>query len=342
MRRHQAGRLGIVFALIALLVIVVGGIGGTLLYGNLQLGAVGAGSPVVVTVEPGESLGSLADSLQDQGLINSATWFAAYARIKGARFYTGQYQVNSGMDADQLLAALRGPQYRPCPPVKLVIPEGFTVDQIANRVASTSGLDITRVQYLAAVAQGGYDAPFLSIRPTGDTSLEGFLFPATYTLSSCTTAQSLVQQQLNAFANYALPLLPSSAQTAYADLITGSIVQAEARFADDFPLVASVVDNRLAAGMRLQIDSVVMYGLHMSGTPMTAADEAISTPYNTYMYTGLPPTPIDNPGVATLDGALHPAQTDYLYYVTDACGHNHYSATAAEHNAQVSEYLNSC
>ena len=339
MRGRQAGRLGVFFALIATLVVLLAAAGTTVLYGRLQLAAVGAGTPVVVTVRSGETLDQVAADLQSQGLIRSSFWFSAYARIRGVKLRSGQYQVDSGMAASEIVSRLEGPQY--CPPVKIVIPEGFTVDQIASRVASTKGLEISRQEYLDAVAHGSFNAPFLSSRPPGDTSLEGFLFPATYTLPDCTSAHDLVQMQLDGFGSNLASQLPSSGAKAYADLIIASMVQAEA-LAPDFTAVASVIDNRLAVNMRLQIDATVVYGLNQAGQAMSAADEAIDTPYNTYLRSGLPPTPIGNPGVATFDAALHPASTPYLYYVTDPCGHNHYSVTETQHEQQVRQYGSSC
>jgi UPF0755 protein len=148
--------------------------------------------------------------------------------------------------------------------------------------------------------------------------------------------------QLDDFGRRVVPLLPSGAAQAYAVLTIASIIEREADLSVDYPQVASVIDNRLADGMDLQLDSTVVYGLHLVGQVMTSADEAIDTPYNTYMNPGLAPTPISNPGLATLQGALNPASTDYLYYVTDSCGHNHYSVTEAQHEQQVQEYLDSC
>jgi UPF0755 protein len=339
MRRVQRGGLGALFALVGAIVILVAAGGVTLLYGHIELEAVGAGTPLLVTVKGGESLEQLSDSLQSQGLIKSAFFFSAYARLRGVHLRAGEYQLDSGMAASEMINVLEAPPF--CPGVTFVIPEGFTVNQIASRVAATKGLGITRQEYLDAVTAGGYDAPFLAIRPAGDTSLEGFLFPATYTVPDCASAHQVVQQQLDAFAANVVPLLPQSAPQAYADLISASLVEAEA-LPPDYATVASVIDNRLAIDMRLQIDSSVMYGLQESGAAMSPADEATDTPYNTYINPGLPPTPIDNPGTAAVKGVLAPASTAYLFYVTDPCGVAHFSVTEAQHEQQVSQYGNSC
>ena len=333
MRRRQAGRLGVVFALIGVVVVLIAAAGATLLFGRVELEAAGSGSPVVITVRSGESLSQLADALESQGVIKSAFWFSAYARLRGVHLHAGSYRVDSAMAASEVIDVLDGAPY--CPPVSFVIPEGFTVDQIATRVAATKGLDITRQAYLDAVAQDSYDAPFLSMRPAGDTSLEGFLFPATYSVPDCATAHQVVQEQLDGFRTNVVPDLPSGSQ-AYADLITASIVQAEG-LPNSFADISSVVHNRLSIGMHLQIDAIVMYGLHQSGVAMSAADEATDTPYNSYLHAGLPPTPIDNPGVATVQAAVHPASTSYLFYVT-ACGQTYYSITEAVHEQQAQEY----
>ena len=224
-----------------------------------------------------------------------------------------------------------------------MIPEGFTIDQIADRVAATKGLDITRQQYLDAVAQDSYDAPFLSIRPAGDTSLEGFLFPATYSVPDCATAHQVVQQQLDDFASNVVPDLPSGDRPGLRRPDHRLDHPGRGEVAADFPQVASVVNNRLAdrhgpADRRhRRCTACTMSGLAMSG-----ADEAIDTPYNSYLNPGLPPTPIDNPGLATLEGALQPG-LDRLPLLRHRCvraqplfGHRRQSRAAGCRNTRAS------
>ena len=337
-------RLGVIFALIAVIVVLVAGIGGTLVYARFQLGpeTSGQGAPVNVPVRAGESIDAVSNELAKLGVIRDSFWFAAYARLRGVHLHAGMYTVDSGMAASEIVARLDGPTATPAVgSVTLLIPEGLDIDQTADRVAA-DGLGITRQQYLDAVADDTFNAKFLDIRPAGDTSLEGFLFPDTFTVLKDVTAHEVIQMQLDDFGRRVVPLLPSSATQAYAALTTASIIEREADMTADYPQVASVIDNRLADGMDLQLDSTVVYGLHLVGQVMSSTDEATDTPYNTYMNPGLTPTPISNPGLATLNGALHPASTDYLYYVTDGCGYNHYSVTEAQHEQQVAEYLDSC
>jgi UPF0755 protein len=337
-------RLGAVFALCVVLLLLVGGVGGTLVYARFQLEPRSStqAMPISVTVRAGESIGAVSDDLAGLGIVRSSFWFAAFARFESVHLHAGTFTVDAGMASSEIVARLNGPSTPSVNgSVKLLIPEGLDIDQIADRVAA-SGLQITRQQYLDAVADDSYTAAFLSIRPAGDTSLEGFLFPDTFDVPKSATAHQVIQMQLDDFATRVVPLLPKSASEAYADLTTASIIEREADMTVDYPQVASVINNRLADGMDLQLDSTVVYGLHMVGQEMSSADEAVDTPFNTYLNPGLTPTPISNPGLATLGGALHPASTDYLFYVTDACGYNHYSVTEVQHEQQVAEYLDSC
>jgi UPF0755 protein len=203
-------------------------------------------------------------------------------------------------------------------------------------------LGLTAAGYLAEERTGHFSAGFLDGRPPG-TPLEGMLFPDTYEVPIGATAHDVVGQQLDAFTSKALPLLaaPPHGLTAYQLVVLASIVEREARLPADRPLVAGVLYNRLARGMDLQVDASVIYGLGVTDRAPTTDELRVDTPYNTYLHAGLPPTPIANPGLASLEAAAHPVASRYLFYVSDGCGHNHYSSTASAHDALVRQYLNS-
>lgn len=335
--RRQRGGAKLITAIAAVVILALAA-GGALLYGREQLKAPDPGSskPVSVNVVQGETLDQLANDLQSRGLIRSVFWFELFARFKGlpGRLQPGRYDVSADMGASAVVAKLSGAP--DAPPRTVTLAEGLTLNEMADKVAA-AGIGVTRDQYIAATKQQ-YDEPFLASRPAGDTSLEGFLFPDTYTLPVNGTAHDLVQMQLDDFKRRAWPLLQGRSD-AYSVLITASIVEHEAQFPDDLPKVASVIDNRLAQGMNLQVDATVLYGLGKVGQPMSQQDAQTDTPYNTYLHSGLPPTPIGNPGLATLKAALSPAQTGWLYYVSDGCGHNHYATTFDEHQQNISKYL---
>jgi UPF0755 protein len=335
--------LVVAFAVVAVLAVlgVIGG--GVVLYGRTQLEAPAAAhsTPVTVDVKSGETVDELATDLQNRGLIRSTFWFGWFAKFKGlaGNLHVGQFKLDSGMGASAIVSRLGA-----APEVtthRLVLAEGLNARQMAQRVEQ-AGLGITAQQYLTEVTSGSFDYPFLQGRPSGG-SLEGFLFPDTYSVPDGTTAHGLVKMQLDDFSQRAAPLLqsPPHGLSAYQVVVMASIVEREAQFPDDRPQVAGVLYNRLDQNMRLQVDASVLYGLHVVGRAPTAEELKQDTPYNTYLHAGLPPTPIANPGSASLQAAAHPTTTQFLFYVSDACGHNHYSTTVQQHDQQAARYLNS-
>ncbi len=340
MRRGQDGRTGVVFAIVGIVILLVVIAGGTLLYGRAQLDppAATAGAPVTITVSGGESLDTLVKDLTEHGVIRSSFWFGWFARLQGlgSRLVAGTFTLDDAMSASYIVQRLEGtPQ---AGTRHLLLTEGLTAGQMAARVGA-AGLGITADQYLKEVQAGAFSEPFLAGRPAG-ASLEGFLFPDTYDVPANATAHDIVQMQLADFANKAMPLLAGlSPQQLYATLTVASIAEREAKFDVDRPLVAGVVDNRLANRMLLQLDSTVTYGLGLNGGALTAQQLAKDTPYNTYIHSSLPPTPISNPGVSSISAAVHPAKTQYLFFLSDCSGHNHYSLTEKEHEQQINQYL---
>ncbi len=239
--------------------------------------------------------------------------------------------------------------------VKVVIPEGYTGAQIAA-LARADGL---RGDYLKAVAHAehagvlrpsAYGAPAGIPAGHAASSLEGFLFPATYELYSGTPVSKLVSEQLTAFReNFGGTLGGTSGEvhrakalgiTPYALLIVASIVEREAAIAHDRPLVAAVVYNRLRSNMTLGIDATLRYALHDFTNPLTEAQLADRSPYNTRIHKGLPPTPISNPGVAAIRAAARPAHVSYLYYVAgaDGCGEQVFSTSYANFERAAAAY----
>ncbi len=340
MRRGQPSRHGLVFVVIAVVVLMAVVGGGTLLYGRTQLDPPGATDtgPVTISVRSGERLDALIRDLAGHGVIRSAFWFGWYARLQGlgSKLVAGRYLLDGAMSASYIVQRLERPAQ--VGPRELLLTEGLTASQMAARVAA-AGVGISAAQYMAEVQRGSFAEPFLAGRPAG-ASLEGFLFPDTYAIPAKATAHDVVQMQLADFAVKALPLLAGlSPARLYATVTVASITEREAKFEADRAPVAGVIDNRLARGMRLQLDSTVTYGLGLSGGTLTAAQLAADTPYNTYLHGGLPPGPISNPGASSITAAVHPASTPDLFFISDCSGHNHYSVTAAEHAKEIALYL---
>jgi UPF0755 protein len=231
----------------------------------------------------------------------------------------------------------------PPPPPKIVritIPEGETRGQIA-RIAASEGLSGS---YLMAARRSSLLDPAHYGAPAGTPNLEGFLFPATYELYAGSPARRLVAEQLQAFEeNFGPDEIRRAHElhiTPYQLLIVASMVEREALLERDRPRVAAVIYNRLRLGMALGIDATIRYALNDFSAPLTEAQLQTKSPYNTRTHVGLPPTPISNPGVASIEAAAHPANVPYLYYVNgaDGCGDLVFSTSSAEFERNAAAY----
>ncbi len=247
-----------------------------------------------------------------------------------------------------LLRPAGHPAPAPPPPkvVKLVIPEGFTRAQIAQRAHA----DGVSGNYLAASTHSVELNPQHYGAPARTPNLEGFLFPATYEIYASEPASRLVSRQLSAFEeNFGAAQVRRAKAlgiTSYQLLIIASMVEREAQVPSDRPKIAAVIYNRLRAGMPLGIDATIYYAVEQQKHiatytgELTESDLHIDSPYNTRLHTGLPPTPISNPGVASIEAAAHPAHVSYLYYVAgaDGCGEQVFSDTEAQFESDVAAY----
>ncbi|MBU1672503.1 MAG: endolytic transglycosylase MltG [Actinobacteria bacterium] len=203
----------------------------------------------------------------------------------------------------------------------VTIPEGYTNEQTAAKVAEATKGSISRAEFNAALEQD-YDYAFLegAYLETGpEARMQGFLFPKTYEVTNKSSARVMVNKLLHQYGVETGDLDWSRASnlglTPYQVLITASLIEKEAKLAEDRPLVASVIYNRLAAKMKLQFCSTVEYALGEWKEELTNEDLEVDSPYNTYRVSGLPPTPICNPGFESIRAALYPAATDYLYFI---------------------------
>jgi UPF0755 protein len=242
-------------------------------------------------------------------------------------------------------AAPAPPTLAPPKVVRLLFPEGFTRVQMARRAAAVSPT-ISERGYLTETASS-----LLPGRFAGDgrrRSLEGFLFPATYDLFETDPASSLVKKQLGAFmlnwGKVKLGYARSKNLTNYDVLIIASMIEKEVVVPKERALVAAVIYNRLHERVPLGIDATLRYGLGIPPTKaITKRDLASGSPYNTRRFRGLPPTPIANPGLASIEAAVHPAKVDYLYFVRKPdCRSHFFTASIEEFDAYTRKGLTSC
>jgi UPF0755 protein len=278
--------------------------------------------PVIQVVIPrGADASAIGSILEQRGVIQDGSRFRNYAKEQGegADFKAGRYGFQAGADYDAIIKRLDlGPAAVQV--AKLVIPEGFRITEIEARLG---GVGISKSGYEQAVSAASPPAGFGSPK-----SMEGFLFPATYSVTPHERPSVLVGQQLaafqNAFGQVDMSYAASKNLTPYDVLTIASMIEREAHVARDRPLIAAVIYNRLHLGMTLGIDATLLYEQGSWSHQLTVSELEANTPYNTRLRHGLPPTPICNPGLASLQAAAHPAKVDYLYYVAQGDSGTHY------------------
>ena len=315
--RHRSGigRVIALFAVIAVLVIVAWG-ALTLLRsasGGDDYAGPGSGTATIV-VKKGDSLTAMGTALERAGVVKTAEAFvsAAEANESASSIGPGTYTLRRQMSGDGAVALMLDPVSRAAS--RLVLPEGLRLTQTLEAAAEASKIPVSEFE---AVLQKPSQ---LNLPSWARDRPEGFMFPATYDLTGDETAKSLLRAFVKRFdqASSDTELVSRAAKmgrTPYEILIVASLLQGEGT-PNDFAKIARVIYNRLDEGMPLQLDSTVAFGLGVTRLNLTQEQLDSSTPFNTYVIKGLPPTPINSPGDAAIEAALNPAQGKWLYFVT--------------------------
>jgi UPF0755 protein len=304
-------------------------------------------SPLTFVVESGETVPSVAARLQDMGLITDATLFRRFLQYNGldASLEAGDYQLRRNMTMREIGEAL---QHSRVQEVAVTIPEGWRAEQVADLLTKQNIMDGS--VFLAAARQGtAIEHPLLAARPAG-AGFEGYLFPETYRLPAQAKPEDLLSRMLDTMQSR-LPAGWESMAAAqnlnfYQVLTLASIVEREAVVPDERPIIASVYLNRIKKEMYLQADPTVQYAMGFqpeSGqwwkTPVTLEEyQNVNSPYNTYLYPGLPPGPICSPGASSIAAVLQPAQTSYLFFLARGDGTHVFAETWEEHQRNVQQY----
>ena len=291
--------------------------------------------PVRIFVPQGSALQTVAHNLHTEGLVTNARLFMLWARFRGEdrRIKSGEYLFSRPVSPLDLLQTLTtGDVVRRV----VTIPEGLTVAQIAA-LLENKGLG-TKDSFLCL----NTDPLFLAQWGLPSNSLEGYLYPATYQFSLQDSAQDIFGRMIARFyAGIDLSMHHRAAEIGMSlnEVVTlASLIEKETGSAPERPLIASVFHNRLRKGFRLQCDPTVIYGLKNFDGNLTRQHLQTRTPYNTYVIRGLPPGPIANPGLDSIQAALHPAKSNHLYFVARGDGTHQFSATLAEHNRAVRRF----
>ena len=289
------------------------------------------GPEIRVAIQPGTSVAGIAAILERDGVLSSAQVFRVYLKAKGAEsFQAGEYELRRSMGMGPALDVLQdGPEIAFA---RLTIPEGFTLTEMAEVIGKLPGRSGARFLELASKS----NTIRSRYQPASVTTLEGLLFPDTYLVTDKEDEAAIIRRLLGRFDEVAAEVgLDAGPRPAgldpYETIVAASLVETEGKVADDRPLIASVIENRLERGMRLQIDATVLYALGRHKSRVLFKDLEVDSPYNTYKVDGLPPTPIGAPGRAALEAMLDPADEDYLYYVLiDKDGRHAFAETPAE------------
>jgi UPF0755 protein len=295
---------------------------------------------VAVTIPKGSSVSEVGDLLGEKGVIDSSTLFQVRVTLDGERsdLFPGHYTLAHGMSYSSAIDALTTPREKPTT-TTVTIPEGYARSQAAPLVAE-DGLEgsymkeTVHSKYLNPAKYGG----------KGAKDLEGFLFPDTFELKPGSPVGNLVQLQLQDFQRRIKGVNMSYAKsknlTVFDVLTIASMVEREAGVASQRKLVASVIYNRLHEGMPLGIDATIRFATGNYEEPLTESQLAVDSPYNTRTHAGLPPGPINSPGLAAIEAAAHPAKTDYLFYVNkpSTCDELAFAKTEAEFERNVEKY----
>ncbi len=335
-RRHPLRSVAL--AVIALLVV---GLAGVALVARRELAPVqnNQTQQVVVTVTSGESLPHLVSALAKARLVRSGLFFGVYAEVKGlgSHIHAGRFLLDRGMGPSEVVAALEGPALRYAQSIRVTIPDGLWAQQEAA-VLQKAHL-FSPASYLAEVQSGTF--PGISPLPGAPSGAgwEGLTFGDTYEVSPSISVASFVRLQLEDFNRKVRPAVLAGAAkvglTPYQVVVLASVVGAEAATSKDRGLVAGVFFNRLRLGMPLQSDVTILYAMAVAGQSGATFSTTFPSPYNTYLHAGLPPGPINNPGLGAVEAVLNPTATNYLYFVALPNGKVLFSVTAAQHQQQV-------
>ena len=338
-RRVRWGRL------IAVLLAIGVALGGcTALVTNLLTPAPQSTEPVSIVVEEGMGASSVADLLADKGVISSATVFKFRARAddRSAQIRPGTYVFPPGASYDEIMTAMTAAPSE-APTFKVTIPEGYTVDQTLSAIADAEASPFSMKELRKGLTGVALPSWFPKQLPEGADPYEGMLFPSTYDLlrnaSAADVLATLVEQTDIVLERANVP--PADR---YDTLIAASLIEREARVRSEQPVIASVINNRVEQGMRLQIDATVVYAKYRQTgeivNSVLTSDLEIDSPWNTYLIDGMPPTPISGSGESAIQAAANPDQTDFLFYVVSdrETGEHAFAETLEEHNANVARY----
>jgi UPF0755 protein len=326
---------------VGILILLVGGLGFLSWWSWATKPFSPTGNGERVTITQGTTIAQLAEELQRRHLIRSAWAFRYLARSQQANFkiYTGDYLLSPLMSPSEIIKSLLNGSVTSAAS-RVTIPEGYTTEQIIDLLVQ-KGIG-SKAEFTRVITEDTFPYPFLKGAPMGIHRLEGYLFPNTYEIDKKTSPHIVIDMLLQQFAKEVTPDVQKQLVTmkfSVAQWVTlSSLIEKEAEKESDRPLIASVFLNRLKLNQHLQSCATIQFILGTPKPKLYEKDLKIPSPYNTYLHAGLPPGPIANPGHASLQAALYPTKTDFLYFVAKKDGYHVFAKTYAEHLKNIKRY----
>lgn len=282
-------------------------------------------TPYQITIDKGQTLFSISKELYEDGAIQSRRAFEMIVLTFGneSKINEGQYYFEKPVSVIEIGLRIIGKEFG-VEKKRVTFPEGFSNKEMASRLTSTfEGFDTNTFMKLAK-------------------EKEGYLFPDTYGFFPDVKPELVIQALSSNFEKKIAPLrndIKKSSRSEEEVVIMASIIEKEANGENDRALIAGILWNRIDAGIPLQVDAPFLYLLGKESRELTKKDLAIISPYNTYKNKGLPPSPINNPGLAAIKAAIYPQKSSYFYYLHDKEGNIHYASTFAEHTKNIRKFL---
>lgn len=308
--------------------------------------------PVAISIPIGSTVSDIAATLEKKGIIKSAAVFRYYVKFKNhADFQAGNYKLTKAMTLEQIIDALKTGKVMEEIKVKMTIPEGKKLEDIATIISQKTGY--TKEEVMHQLNDRAYIQTLIKKYPMVLSTdvlnknirypLEGYLFPATYSFSEekpplSTIIEAMLEKTVEVVGKYA-SAMEEKKFTPHQLLTMSSLIEAEATEKADRKKIASVFYNRLHIGMPLQTDPTVLYALGTHKERVYYEDLKVNSPYNTYIHKGLPPGPIASPGEMSIQAALEPEQTKYLYFLATPEGEVIFTNTLEEHNREKAKYI---
>ena len=296
------------------------------------------GQKVIISVLPGMSTVDIATMLQKDKLVNNPLSFRMEAKFRGLEgsLQAGEYEIISGMSNREIIEVLSKGQVRH---KTFTVPEGYTIEQIAKKIEADG---LGKADEFRKAAQNYAPYPYMETdNPNVIFKAEGFAYPSTYYLSPGSSEKEILATMVREFNAQLTEQLREEAKNknlSIRDLVNlASLVEKEAVFPEERPLIAGVFLKRLSINMPIQSDTTIQYILGVQKKEITIADTKIDSPYNTYKYAALPPGPIASPSISTITAVLNPKETNYLYFVADLEGHHQFTETYQEHLKKIEQ-----